>query len=111
MDFLSITTFLFEKEKRDFMTPEEKIRKAEEDLNRAKKRVAEAKREASKVRRNEENQRKYVMGGLVAKYLREEMDIHFMDLSEEEIIRIIAFAMKNYEVKNIVKTVIREREV
>ena len=84
------------------MTTEEEIKKAEQEVNRAKKKLAEAKRKAQKEKRAEENSRKFMMGGLVAKYLREEMALDFMNFSEEEITRIVACGMKQRYTRNMV---------
>ena len=82
------------------MTTEEEIKKAEQEVNRAKKKLAEAKRKAQKEKRAEENSRKFMMGGLVAKYLREDMELDFMDFSEEEITRkrtaLVIFSLMEY---------------
>ena len=91
------------------MTTEEEIKKAEQEVNRAKKKLAEAKRKAQKEKRAEENSRKFMMGGLVAKYLREDMELDFMDFSEEEITRIVACGMKQRDTRNMVQKVISER--
>ena len=91
------------------MTTDEKIAKAEQELNRAKKKLADAKRDAQKERRAEENRRKYMMGGLVAKYLREDMKIDFMDLSEEEITRVVACGMKMRDTINLAQSFIAKR--
>lgn len=91
------------------MTTEEEIKKAEQEVNRAKKKLAEAKRKAQKEKRAEENSRKFMMGGLVAKYLREDMALDFMDFSEEEITRIVACGMKQRDTRNMVQKVISER--
>ena len=92
------------------MTTEEKIKKAEQELNKAKMKLATARMEASKERRAAENRRKYMMGGLVAKYLREDMAIAFMDLSEEEITRIVAGALKQRDIQNLTRRILTERE-
>lgn len=91
------------------MTTEEEIKKAEQEVNRAKKKLAEAKRKAQREKRAEENSRKFKMGGLVAKYLREDMELDFMDFSEEEITRIVACGMKQRDTRNMVQKVISER--
>ena len=91
------------------MTTEERIKKAEQELKRAKMKLATAKRVASKERRAAENRRKYMMGGLVAKYLREDMAIAFMDLSEEEITRIVAGALKQRDIQNLTRRILTER--
>ena len=93
------------------MTTNEKILKAEQELNRAKKKLASAKREAAKERRKEEDSKKFMMGGLVAKFLREDMELNFMDFSDVEITRIVACAMKQRDTQNMVRKVISERPV
>ena len=58
------------------MTQEEKsrrIQQAEEKLRQAKAQLAKAKREEREKTRKEENHQKYVMGGIVAKYFREQL--------------------------------------
>ena len=91
------------------MTPEERIQKSEQIIRAEKKKIAEAKKEANQIRRDEENHQKYIMGGLVAKYLREDMKQDYMEFSEEELTRIIACAMKQNDTKNMVNRVVAER--
>lgn len=69
------------------MTPEERILKSEQRIRAEKQKIAEAKKEANQIRRDAENHQKYIMGGLVAKYLKEEMKQDYMDFSEEELTR------------------------
>ncbi|MCQ2081770.1 MAG: hypothetical protein MJZ11_08925 [Lachnospiraceae bacterium] len=92
------------------MTPEEIIQKSEQRIRAEKQKIAEAKKEAGRIRRDAENHQKYTMGGLVAKYLKEEMKLDYMDFSEEELTRIIACAMKHRDIKNMVNTVLSERK-
>ena len=47
------------------------VLKAEKIVEQAKARLAEAKRKASQQKRKEENQHKYMMGGIVHKYFPE----------------------------------------
>lgn len=92
------------------MTPEERILKSEQRIRAEKQKIAEAKKEANQIRRDAENHQKYIMGGLVAKYLKEEMKQDYMDFSEEELTRIIACAMKQNDTKNMVNKVLYERK-
>lgn len=69
------------------MTPEERILKSEQRIRAEKQKIAEAKKEANQIRRDAENHQKYIMGGLVAKYLKEEIKQDYMDFSEEELTR------------------------
>ena len=92
------------------MTPEEKIQKSEQRIRAEKQKIAEARKEANQIRRDAENHQKYIMGGLVAKYLKEEMKQDYMDFSEEELTRIIACAMKQNDTKNMVNRVLSERK-
>lgn len=92
------------------MTPEEKIQKSEQRIRAEKQKIAEAKKEASRIRRNEENHQKCIIGGLVAKYLREDMKLDYLVFSEEELTRIIACAMKQNDTKNMVNRVVSERK-
>lgn len=92
------------------MTPEERILKSEQRIRAEKQKIAEAKKEANQIRRDAENHQKYIMGGLVAKYLKEEMKQDYMDFSEEELTRIIACAMKQNDTKNMVNKVLSERK-
>lgn len=92
------------------MTPEERILKSEQRIRAEKQKIAEAKKEANQIRRDAENHQKYIMGGLVAKYLREDMKLDYLDFSEEELTRIIACAMKQNDTKNMVNRVLSERK-
>lgn len=92
------------------MTPEERIQKSEQIIRAEKKKIAEAKKEANQIRRDAENHKKYIMGGLVAKYLKEEMKQDYMNFSEEELTRIIACTMKQNDTKNMVNRVLSERK-
>lgn len=92
------------------MTTEEKIKKAEQEVRAAKMKLSEIKKTANDIRRNNESHRKAMMGGLVAKYLREDMELYFLDLSQEEITRIIAYAMKHKDTMHFIRQVISERE-
>ena len=47
------------------------VLKAEKNVEQAKARLAEAKRKASQQKRKEENQHKYMIGGIVHKYFTE----------------------------------------
>ena len=93
------------------MTPEEKIQKSEQRIRAEKQKIAEARKEANQIRRDAENHQKYIMGGLVAKYLKEEMKQDYMDFSEEELTRIVACAMKQNDTKNMVNKVLSERKI
>ena len=92
------------------MTPEERILKSEQRIRAEKQKIAEAKKEANQIRRDAENHQKYIMGGLVAKYLKEEMKQDYMDFSEVELTRIIACTMKQNDTKNMVNRVLSERK-
>ena len=61
------------------------VLKAEKIVEQAKARLAEAKRKASQQKRKEENQHKYMMGGIVHKYFPE-----CYQFDEQELNRIIA---------------------
>lgn len=64
------------------------VLKAEKIVEQAKARLAEAKRKASQQKRKEENQHKYMMGGIVHKYFPE-----CYQFDEQELNRIIASGM------------------
>ena len=66
------------------------VLKAEKIVEQAKARLAEAKRKASQQKRKEENQHKYMMGGIVHKYFPE-----CYQFDEQELNRIIASGMKS----------------
>lgn len=77
--------------------------KAEKIVEQAKARLAEAKRKASQQKRKEENQHKYMMGGIVHKYFPE-----CYQFDEQELNRIIASGMKSEQCQRIIELVKRE---
>lgn len=77
------------------MNAEEKFTKAEQEVEKAIQKLADAKRKANDLKRTEENKRKFFIGGLFAKYLREELNLELLALSKEETTRVIALAMKH----------------
>ena len=79
------------------------ILRAEEQLAQAKARLAEAKRRASQQKRKEENQHKYMMGGIVHKYFPE-----CYQFDEQELNRIIASGIKSEQCQRIIEIVKRE---
>ena len=66
-------------------------------------RLAEAKRKASQQKRKEENQHKYMMGGIVHKYFPE-----CYQFDEQEMNRIIASGMKSEQCQRIIEIVKKE---
>ena len=66
-------------------------------------RLAEAKRKASQQKRKEENQHKYMMGGIVHKYFPE-----CYQFDEQELNRIIASGMKSEQCQRIIEIVKKE---
>ena len=77
-NYKTMTTFFVtkikEKESENMLQNNEKsaeVLKAEKIVEQAKARLAEAKRKASQQKRKEENQHKYMMGGIVHKYFPE----------------------------------------
>ena len=79
------------------------ILRAEEQLAQAKARLAEAKRRASQQKRKEENQHKYIMGGIVHKYFPE-----CYQFDEQELNRIIASGIKSDQCQRIIEIVKKE---
>ena len=79
------------------------ILRAEEQLAQAKARLAEAKRRASQQKRKEENQHKYMMGGIVHKYFPE-----CYQFDEQELNRIIASGIKSDQCQRIIEIVKKE---
>ena len=79
------------------------VLKAEKIVEQAKARLAEAKRKASQQKRKEENQHKYMMGGIVHKYFPE-----CYQFDEQELNRIIASGMKSEQCQRIIELVKRE---
>ena len=77
--------------------------KAEKIVEQAKARLAEAKRKASQQKRKEENQYKYMMGGIVHKYFPE-----CYQFDEQELNRIIASGMKSEQCQRIIEIVKKE---
>ena len=71
------------------------VLKAEKIVEQAKARLAEAKRKASQQKRKEENQHKYMMGGIV-------------QFDEQELNRIIASGMKSEQCQRIIEIVKKE---
>ena len=79
------------------------VLRAEEMLAQAKARLAEAKKKASQQKRKEENQYKYMMGGIVHKYFPE-----CYGFDEHELNRILAAAIKSEQCQRIIEIVKRE---
>ena len=79
------------------------VLKAEKIVEQAKARLAEAKRKASQQKRKEENQHKYMMGGIVHKYFPE-----CYQFDELELNRIIASAIKSDQCQRIIEIVKKE---
>ena len=91
------------------MKSDEIMAKAEEQFKKAKAKYEDSIRKANEERGKEEESRKFFIGGLVAKYLREDMKMYFLDLSKEETTRVISYAMKHSDIKRMVNKVIEER--
>ena len=81
----------------------EKWKETEKIVEQAKARLAEAKRKASQQKRKEENQHKYMMGGIVHKYFPE-----CYQFDEQELNRIIASGMKSEQCQRIIEIVKKE---
>ncbi len=79
------------------------IIRAEKIVEQAKARLAEAKRKASQQKRKEENQHKYMIGGIVHKYFPE-----CYQFDEQELNRIIASGIKSEQCQRIIEIVKRE---
>ena len=79
------------------------VLKAEKIVEQAKARLAEAKRKASQQKRKEENQHKYMMGGIVHKYFPE-----CYQFDEQELNRIIASGIKSEQCQRIIEIVKKE---
>lgn len=75
------------------------VLKAEKIVEQAKARLAEAKRKASQQKRKEENQHKYMMGGIVHKYFPE-----CYQFDEQELNRIIASGIKDGSASALLKS-------
>ena len=96
------------KEKKIFMTKEEKDEKvlqAEERLKRAKSELHKAKLDAKAKARRELDHLKFAMGGIVVKYFPE-----CSGFSELEMCRILGCAFKNHDVGNLIKRIVAERK-
>lgn len=93
------------------MNAEEKFTKAEQEVEKAIQKLADAKRKANDLKRTEENKRKFFIGGLFAKYLREELNLELLALSKEETTRVIALAMKHRDIKEFTSRLISDRNV
>lgn len=81
-----------------------KVEFYEEKLKQAKADLAKAKREEREKLRKDQNQHKYMMGGIVVKYFPE-----CYEHSEEELLRIIAAGIKSQQCKDIIELVKKER--
>ena len=79
------------------------VLKAEKIVEQAKARLAEAKRKASQQKRKEENQHKFMLGGIVLKYFPE-----CYQFDEQELNRIIASGMKAEQCQRIIEIVKKE---
>ncbi|KSV60060.1 hypothetical protein [Acetivibrio ethanolgignens] len=79
------------------------VLKAEKNVEQAKARLAEAKRKASQQKRKEENQYKYMIGGIVHKYFPE-----CFQFDELELNRIIASGLKSDQCQRIIELVKKE---
>ena len=79
------------------------VLKAERIVEQAKARLAEAKRKASQQKRKEENQHKYMIGGIVHKYFPE-----CYQYDELELNRIIASGIKSEQCQRIIENVKKE---
>ena len=79
------------------------VLRAEKIVEQAKVRLAEAKRKASQQKRKEENQHKYMMGGIVHKYFPE-----CYQFDELELNRIIASGIKSEQCQRIIEIVKKE---
>jgi hypothetical protein len=87
---------------------EEKSRRelqAEEQFKRARAKLAEVRREERKRIRKEQNHHKFMIGGCVVKYFPE-----CFEFSELEMNRIIACAFGLKDVRNMIATVVSERD-
>lgn len=82
----------------------QKVLAAEKKLLQAKENLSRAKREDAKKLRSQQNTKKYAMGGMMAKYFPE-----CYDFSNEELLRIVACAFSLPDVKNMIRTVVRDR--
>ena len=79
------------------LVAEKKLKEAQAKLNRIRT-------EERKKLRSEQNHHKYMMGGVIVKYFPD-----CYDFNEIEMNRIIACAFSLPDVKNMIKTVIKER--
>ena len=79
------------------------VLKAERIVEQAKARLAEAKRKASQQKRKEENQHKYMIGGIVHKYFPE-----CYQYDELELNRIIASGIKSEQCQRSIEIVKKE---
>ena len=105
------TFFIFTTKERmeNKMKADDIMAKAELQFKKAKAKYEDSIRKANEERGKVEESRKFFIGGLVAKYLREDMKMYFLDLSKEETTRVISYAMKHSDIKRMVNKVIEER--
>ena len=83
---------------------EKKLQQAEEELIRAKNKLARVKKETKEALRKEQNHHKYMMGGAVAKYFPK-----CFEFNEAEMNRIIAYAFKNADLRNLILLIEQDR--
>lgn len=81
-----------------------KILKAEEKVRQAKVELRRVKNEEKKKLWQKQNNHKYMMGGVVAKYFPK-----CYEFSEHEMRRIMAFSFKNYKVVDFIDMVKSKR--
>lgn len=105
------TFFIFTTKERmeNKMKADDIMAKAELQFKKTKAKYEDSIRKANEERGKVEESRKFFIGGLVAKYLREDMKMYFLDLSKEETTRVISYAMKHSDIKRMVNKVIEER--
>ena len=89
------------------MEKSKKMTKAEEKFRQAQAVYDQAVKDEKERVRKIQDRHKYMMGGCVLKYFPEGYSVYEFD--EQEMNRIIACAFSKESVRNMVKTVVRER--
>jgi putative uncharacterized protein (fragment) len=85
-----------------------KEQKALDKVKRANAELAKVRRDQKKQLRKEQDHHKFIMGGCVAKYFPDGLSA--FDFNELEMNRIIACAFSLDDVKNMITTVLKERQ-
>ena len=76
-----------------------------EQVKKAQANLAKVRREEKAKARKEQDHHKFIMGGIVAKYFPE-----CYEFTEQELSRILACALKNRDILNMIGAVVKDRK-